>query len=192
MREPRIVLKTTIIPCLIALIIVSATMTGCNKTSSPSPSPASETLVYENSEYGFSVEYPAGWAYEEGVKDTVVIFGSPFLDQNKIRITINITAEDVPESNAADLTDFAEMSEIGLQGAVENYNKTDEREITVCDRPAIFRSYTFTYQGRTLMQSQVYFLNDTVAYTITYTASPASHQDNTHFLDTMLSSFECE
>jgi len=158
----------------------------------PLPPPAPETLTYINSEYGFSVEYPKDWIFEEGLMGVIVVLAGPFLEEEQFMININITSEDLPNFPKMSLEDYSRVSEMQLKKVAENYQEVDKYDTAIADCPAIVCTFTSDYEGTAMMQTQIYFLKGNVAYVITYSATPQSHGQYYECFEGVVSSFKFE
>jgi hypothetical protein len=158
----------------------------------PLPPPAPETLTYINSEYGFSVEYPKDWDFEEGLMGVIVVLAGPFLEEEQFMININITSEELPKFPKMSLEDYSRVSEMQIKKMAENYEEVDRYDTTIADCPAIMCTFTSDYEGIAMMQTQIYFLEENVAYVITYSATPQSHDQYYECFEGVVSSFKFE
>jgi hypothetical protein len=158
----------------------------------PIPPPAPETLTYINSEYGFSVEYPKDWDFEEGLMGVIVILAGPFLEEEPFMININIASEDLPKFPEMSLEDYFGVNKMQIKKMSENYEEVDKYDTTIGDCPAIVYTFTSDYEGTAMMQTQAYFLKENVAYVITYSATIQSHDQYYGCFEGVVSSFKFE
>ncbi|MDP6142475.1 MAG: hypothetical protein QGF23_03430, partial [Dehalococcoidales bacterium] len=56
-----------------------------------------KSQTYTNSEYGFSVNYPADWDAREGIVGLVVAFDGPTVLEGIYDVNINVNAERIDE-----------------------------------------------------------------------------------------------
>ena len=144
--------------------------------ASPPSKPDIEILIYMNSEYGFSAEYPNDWEFEEGLMETIVLFAGPLVAE-EFMININILSEELHEFPKTTLEDYARLSEMGIKRSVDYYEKVDEHSSIIDGQPAIVRSYIAEMDGFRHMQTQAYFFKENVAYVITYAAPTEFHDE---------------
>ena len=197
-----VILCTVILFVLLpAALVVSCQQPAPSPTPAPAPSPtptpapsppkpAIESLTYTNSEYGFSLEYPKDWDFEEGLMGTIVLFVGPFVEEEEFMINMNIMSEELLEFPKITLEDYAKIGEMGIRKMVENYKKIAEHSATIGDLPAIVLTYTAGSGVDMLMYSQAFFLEENVAYVISYAAPPEFHDEYVKSFELVISTFE--
>ena len=158
----------------------------------PAPPPTTESLTYTNSEYGFLVEYPKDWDFQEGLVGTIVMFAGPFIMEEEYMINMNILAEELPEFPKMTVEDYAGVGEMQLKRVADYYEKVDEHSATIDDLPAIVRSYIADFEGVRQMQTQAYFLKENVAYVITYSAPVEFHDEYADCFGLVIGTFRFE
>jgi hypothetical protein len=168
-----------------------AVLVGCQQQSEPpSPPLAPETLVYTNSEHGFSLEYPKDWNVEEGSAGTVVLFTGPQVGEYEYMVNINIVTEELPSEMT--VQDYARMAELQQKKAWSDYVKVKEYTSTISGLPAVVKTFTATPINVPLKDIQVFFIKDEVAYIITYDVAIDSHDEYAEFFDLAISTFKFE
>ncbi len=195
-------MKKLVILCTVILFVLlpAALVVGCQQPAPapsptptpapPPPKPAIESLTYTNSEYGFSLEYPKDWDFEEGLMGTIILFAGPFVKGGEFMINMNMVSEELPEFPKITLEDYLKLSEMQIKKAMENYEKVGERSATIADLPAIVLTYTGGSGVDMLMYSQAFFLEENVAYVITYAAPPEFHDEYVKSFELVISTFE--
>ena len=112
----------TLIPvaCLLVSIVVGTACAG--PTATPAPSAIPMTL-YENTEHGFSIEYPEGWA--ENVQELGTNFSSEFKDPGELlsaSVSVEYKAEDIIladlVSEGKEYLEYMSQYELILEGDV--------------------------------------------------------------------------
>jgi len=81
------------IVCFLALVVIAAGCVGPAATPAPSAIPMA---LYENTEHGFSIEYPEGWA--ENVQELGTNFSFEFKDPGELisaSVSVEYKAEDI-------------------------------------------------------------------------------------------------
>ena len=160
-------------------------------TSEPPPSsPDIESLTYTNSEYGFSLEYPKDWDFEEGFFESIVIFIRPLLEETPDMASINIGSAEFSEFPKPTLEEYVERSQLQIEESTENYNEVDRYNTTIGGQPAIVLTITGTRGNVYAMASQAYFFKENAVYIIIYTTSPESYDEYTDCFELVLSTFD--
>ncbi len=169
--------------CIITVLVLTLALPadGCG---------SSGKKTYANSQYGFTVDYPAGWAMEEGVSGSIVIFKGPVMEETGGRVNINITNEQLPESSNTSAEDYLNLTDTQLAKGFANYAKLETSDLTVSGIPAKKMIYVFDMQGFNLKANQVYLIEDHNAFTITFVAAPDSYDKYTGESDMVINSFK--
>jgi serine/threonine-protein kinase len=191
---------------ILIILLLAASMVGCmqnqtqsqtSTTTEPSPAQSSQTptiasKTYTNIENGFSCQYPADWGLEENLMGTLVVFAKPLTSKNDFMININIMKEELPQFPEISAEDYAKITGLKISTSVEKYQKLEEHNTTIGIVNAIIYTYTFNINDNAVKQSQAYFIMETTAYCITYSATPDSYDDNVAYFDLVLNSFTFE
>ena len=83
-----------------------------------------KSLPYTNSEYGFSVDYPADWDVREGVVGLVVAFDGPTVLEGIYDVNINVNAERLGQEMT--LEDYVKASDMRARKTIPSYKKVKE------------------------------------------------------------------
>jgi len=129
--------------------------------------PTTGFKTYTNSQYGFSIQYPAGWTEGEGVSGTVVSFMSEQSAPTDVfKESANVTTEDLSASGAS-LAEYIVAANDQIKNAFPNAQviSDTDRQIAGIDGHAI--TYTAETQGVTLELIQAFTVKDDRAYVIT-------------------------
>jgi hypothetical protein len=177
--------------CMLTLVL------GCQKQTTPKTSsnlPATASTLtgktYSNSQYGFSIQYPADWPPKEGASGTIVIFAGPAVTATGGIININITSEKLPDSPKMSVSDYAKAGETQLQNAFANYAKASESNATIGGQPAVVRVFTGSINNISLKFAQAYLIKGNLSYIITYTSTPDMFDKYSDFFNLAITSFK--
>ncbi len=151
-----------------------------------------KSLTYTNSEYSFSVDYPADWDVREDLDGLVVVFAGPSVLEGIYDININVLAERLRKKMT--LKDYVMASDLKAIQTIPNYRKVQAEATTVSGLPAIVFVATLAVKcnGKKVSLKNKYaiFIKDKVAYTITYDTPAQFHDEYADCFDLVISSFK--
>lgn len=134
--------------------------------------------IYENSSFGFQIQYPQDWSKEEGTNNTIVTFKSPQGQNDKFIENVNILTEDVSQAKGITLEDYeqAAVKIIRESSELKDFKQVESKAMTLSGVPGKAAAYTSMYvpNGLKLYTRQYFTIKNNMVYIITYTAS----QDN--------------
>ena len=113
-----------LIACLIGLIVAAA---GCFRPSAAPATPSIPMALYENTEHGFSIEYPEGWA--ENVQELGTNFSFEFKDPGELlsaSVSVEYRTDDII------LADFVSEGKEYLE-YVPQYELISEGDVTTSE-----------------------------------------------------------
>jgi hypothetical protein len=177
---------------LAALLLVAACAPPPTPTPTPSPTPTPplETLTYNNSAYGFSLEYPKDWEAREEFIATIVTFVGPVEEATGGAININIAATQPAESPEVTLEEYVRLFKLRVKADAENYEELDEYNTVVDDRVAIVWTYKEDFARTPLMVTMAFFMKENVVYAISYGATPELYYDYLGCFELVLGTFQ--
>jgi hypothetical protein len=150
--------------------------------------------VYENSSYGFKMQYPKDWTKEEGSNNTIVTFKSPQGKNDKFIENVNLVNEDVSQVPGISLDAYeqAAVKIIKESSELKDFKQVESKSMTLSGLPGKSVAYTSLYapNGLKLYTRQYFTIKDKMVYIITYTAS---QDDPSAFMDVvqkMVGSFQ--
>ncbi len=150
-----------------ATLSTKTATTSSKLTSVPTTNiikPTISSKIYSNSQYNFSLEYPAEWEFEEGLLGTVVFFAGP--SEPNYQMNVNLVTEELPKIYSID--DYSKLGELQVKKAHSDYVNLGELHTNISGLPAIIRTFTVTIKSVPLKDTQAYFIKDKTAYIITY------------------------
>ncbi len=151
-----------------------------------------KSLTYTNSEYSFSVDYPADWDVKEGVVGLVVAFDGPTVLEGIYDVNINVNAERLHKEIA--LEDFVTASDLRARKTIPNYSTVKAYVTTINGLPAIVLVATLAVKSNgkkvDLKNKYAIVIKDKVAYTITYDAPVECHDEYADCFDLVIGSFK--
>ena len=152
------------------------------------PAPlATETGIYSNEEWGFSLEYPKGWQVIEELLEGTVIFTSSLAEGSTVIIVI---AEELPAFPEPVLEDYVEMTESQMESELTDYGKVSQYSTTVAGEAAIVYTVTWSLGTQAGKHTQAIFLKDRVAYRVSYAGTPESYDEDIDCFELVINSFK--
>ncbi|OGX37028.1 MAG: hypothetical protein A3D87_01215 [Omnitrophica WOR_2 bacterium RIFCSPHIGHO2_02_FULL_50_17] len=148
-------------------------------------------LKYENKLYGFSLKYPAAWAYAENQGGAAAIFYAPAENELDIfKENVNIVIQDISK-NPMGLEEYTKTAIRQMQLVFEQNLVILESEPTLIDGRAAHR---FVFLGKgpeaELRFMCLWTLVDMTAYQITYTAIDAKYDKYIDQVKSLVRSFK--
>lgn len=172
---------------LILLIIIFNFFVGCQEESSNNQDTI-EYSTYENSELGFSIEYPSDWNKLENpqeVPDVTVVFASPSNEPTK---TGNLMVS-ILDNILMTMEEFKDAHIENLSSIISNFTLISEKSITISDLPGYEIIYTFTEGMYTWRQLEVWTIANDILYFLVHQADQAYYENFANEIDHMINSF---
>jgi hypothetical protein len=199
LKSIKLAIKNISTKVLTAFFVISlVTIAGCASppqksvdiTALPTSSQPFLGKDYANSQYGFSLSYPAGWTMQEDVPGTIAVFGGPA--SGDFMANINIISDNLTGYTKLTLPEYAAMGDKLLQSRADNFTQVQEMNTTVSGVPAVLHSYTIIIKGIEASGSQVMFFNKkhTAAFIITFTSPPELYESNYDCFLGLINSFK--
>lgn len=162
---------------VMTILVLSALAIGCGGQETASQNPTTiANKTYANTDYNFSVEYPADWDAKENLteqeKDTgvVAVFEGPSSPEYDLRVQITLEAENLGGETTAE--GYATgVEEYILKKNLANYTNIEEQETTIVGLHAVIRVFTSTTSRAMFKYTQAYFTKKEIGYVITYAAT---------------------
>ena len=181
------------------LLIAGCTSTQTSNTQ-PSQVPAAsntaastvpgQMATYANAQYGFQMDYPAGWTVKEnstlaGGYSTVVMFEGPRID-NLYTPSIMVHTE-----NAGGYTEnhFAQNEKQQMTAKYGSGSVLDEGTIKVGGLDAYYLHFRLGLQGNP-EQKGVYLVKDDRYYFISYATLESDYNTSIKYFDASIASFK--
>ncbi len=152
----------------------------------------SSSGIYENSTYGFSMSYPAGWIVEEAEPNSlgmVVGFLAPGGDINNPTNYVTAQIEDLPASQKIALNAYTSAVISSLKSSYKDFKLLATKDITLGDLPGKELLYTIDKEGTPYKILLQYTIKDNKAYVLTYYAQEYSYAQIEEGAREILSSF---
>ncbi len=175
-------MKKIVIPCIAVIFILSSVLSiaGCQQT---------ETQTYNNYLFGFSCEYPDGWALEETIPGVVVAFVEPSPVRMGRTVNIVITAEVSYEFSGLTVEEYARNADEQLSLGLDSYESLDEYSTDNDGIPVLVRTYSFDMNDTIMKGTQAYIINNNTLYIIGYVAAPDHYADYLGHFNLVIESF---
>ena len=148
---------------------------------------------YRNKKGGFSIRYPASWAYEENLGGAAVIFFSPQEnDLDFFKESVNVVVQDL-SANPMELKPYSEI-------AIEQMRLVFKDNFVILESGLTFISgqpgYKLIFLGKgpenELKYMSVWTIKNQTAYQVTYTALSSQYDRYQLKVKRMLSSFRID
>ena len=194
-----------------ALLLCLLSLSGCTQPVIPSPAPAQTTappvatprapaatpatpapvtttgtdyLTYSNSQYGFTMVYPAGWSKQENTGNNVVVFTQPSQGMGDIPSVMRVSVADI-SSTPMTLEQFKAAQLAKKPGLNLIYDQAYKGNGFGGWKVA------FTVNQEPLMEGvEVYTIRGPYAYTIAYSAKENKYAALVVPMDAMFKSFQ--
>lgn len=150
--------------------------------------PQSPSNLYENNIYGFSIEYPKNWKFEENSdsdRGTIIVSFSP--TQNDF-VNFNIMVENVGGFTS---NEYVEASKNYLSQSLENndINYTYEGNMTIDNQEAYFFEFAWNFQGNPFQTKSVILINGKNAYIIKFSSLQDMFENDVIDFEKIISTF---
>lgn len=173
------------------LYVLSIALSFCLVESMPasmaqinSEAVMSESLMYDNPNLGFTLEYPSDWIKEESLS-----FISPRLSiSDEAPESIAVTTE--PNFSNLTLDEYSDSSLSILESQFSNYTLIESSNSTLSGYPAHQIIYTYTLEGIDLKNLQIWTIADDMVYVLTYGGTTKEFEDSLPVIQNMIDSFE--
>jgi len=145
---------------------------------------------YKNSEYGFSIKYPAAWSLEENKNGAAVLFYSPQEnDLDFFKESVNVVVQDIA-GNPMEIKDYAKLAIKQMEAVFgENMIIIESEPIFFADRSG----YKLVFVGKgpetDLRYMSVWAIEGLTAYQVTYTSLNTQYEHYVSKVKRMLRSF---
>lgn len=152
----------------------------------------SSSGIYENSTYGFSMSYPAGWIVQDAEPNSlgmVVGFLAPGGDINNPTNYITAQIENLPASQKIALNGYTSAVITSLKSSYKDFKLLATKDITLGDLPGKELLYTIDNQGTPYEILLQYTIKDNKAYVLTFYAQEYSYAQIEEGAREILSSF---
>ncbi len=155
---------------------------------SPNEANGSETIVYENPNLGFSLEYPSNWTKEESLSPPSLLLYSPRLSAtDEAPESMAITTEVV--SSDTSLKEYSNSALNVLRTQFPSMNLLETSNSTLSAYPANQIIYTYFVNGVELKNMQVWTIVNDMVYVITYGGTLDEFNDSLPVFHNMVNSF---
>lgn len=172
----------TIMAFLTLFVAVSPLSTSLAQTNETAI-PTKETLLYDNPNLGFTLEYPSNWT-----KDESITFVSPMSKTDEAPESISITTEVIPANTT--LGEYSNSAVRLLEEQFPDFTLLEFVNSTLSGFPAQQIVYTYTEGETELKLMQIWAVADGTAYALTYAGIPTEFNDALPVFQNMVDSFE--
>lgn len=148
--------------------------------------------MYIDTLYQYKVLYPSNW--EAKYNSSIVLFYSPKDDINdQFRENVNVIIQDL-SNHPLNISEYTDLTKKQIIDALGEGTILSIKDVKLADYKAkeiIYKMNKKTLDGKdfNLQFKQVYFLQDNIAYLITYTAEITRFEQYLVFADKMINSF---
>lgn len=149
-----------------------------------------EMLLYENSQYGFSVSYPSDWSAEEPDPNELGIVAGFLAPGESIDDPLNyvtVQIEDLPTGTT--LSEYTQAVLTNLQSSYPDFQLLAEGEMIISEVPAHVIAYGVTVDLTAHQVLLAYTIKDDRAYIITYYALADRYAEFEDAAKMMINSF---
>jgi hypothetical protein len=141
-------------------------------------------IPYNNTSFGFTLEFPSNWQKEESL---TLVSPQGGID-NEYPEIISIDTEVLPSSDLS-LDTYSEAS-LGQVKSLQDFKLLNSSSITLAGLPARMIVYSFIDESETPMQNlHAWTVKDGTAYIITYSGTPEEFESSLPALQGVLDTF---
>jgi len=176
----------------IIAILLSVGFSGCEESSENGDNDEPGFYTYENTEKGISIEYPDTWnKYEnpQQVPGVLVLFSSPSTEPTKVG-SLMISVLDLEGHMGMDWFKQAHIENLSIQPTYSDFNVIYEDSAVLSDLPAYKIIFTFTQEGYTWRQLEIWTIKNNTLYFLMHQSDQAYYDTFTDIIDQMIESFE--
>jgi hypothetical protein len=149
-----------------------------------------EMLLYENSQYGFSVSYPSDWTAQEPDPNELGIVAGFLAPGESIDDPLNyvtVQIEDLPSGTT--LRGYTQAVLANLRSSYPDFELLAEGEMIISEEPAHVIAYGVTVDETAYQVLLAYTIKDDRAHIITYYALADSYAEFEDAAKMMINSF---
>jgi len=173
-----------------SIVLLFVFLSGCGeKSSEKSENNESSFSTYENMQKGISIEYPSTWNKYENppqLPGVTVLFSSISSEPTK---TGSLTITVLDEVNLS-MDEFKEAHIENLSIFYTDFTIIYEDSAMLSDLPAYKIIFTFTQEGYTWRQLEIWTINENILYLLFHQADQAYYENFADDIEHMISSFE--
>lgn len=171
------------------IIVLVLLLSGCQESTEDNNT--SGFSAYENTEKGFSIEYPTTWnMYENPTQAPGVdtLFSSPSNEPTKTGNLMVSVMGDVSMT----MDEFKEAHIENLSVLLSDFSITSQNATTLSDLPGYELVFTFTSEGYTWRQLETWTISDNTLYLLVHQADQANYETFVDDIQHMINSFSIE
>lgn len=173
----------------IIVIVLVLFVSGCQESSENENDDEPSFSTYENTEKGFSIEYPTTWNKYENppeVPDVDVLFTS----QSNEAIKTGSLMITVLDNISLTMDEFKEAHIENLSVLIPDFNIVSEKVTTLSDLPGYELLFTFTNDMYTWRQLEVWTISENTLYLLVHQADQAYYENFANDIEHMIGSFQ--
>ena len=157
-----------------------------------------ESLIYDNPNLGFTLEYPSDWSKEESLTFVSPPPSSSLPSEdgsNGTMSTTNLTPESIAVTTEVlvsniTLEEYSESAIGLLESQFPNFTILKSFETTLSGYPAHQIEYTFSLEGVELKNMQIWAIVDNIVYAVTYGGTTEEFDSSLPVFDNLIQSFQ--
>ena len=110
--------------------------------------------IYANTQYGISLQYPAGWMQiDENIDPALVVFAAPDVGTDPFRENVNVVVQELTELYM--LEEYSTLALNSVEQLIQGYKLVSYSDATVAGNPGKKLEYTSTTDAETVGFMQV-------------------------------------
>jgi hypothetical protein len=149
--------------------------------------------IYENSTYGFSINYPEGWILKEAAANDmnmVVGFLAPGGNMDNPANYIIVQVESLPSNEAINLDQYTNAITSNLKNSYKDFKLLSQSDVPLANLPGKEMLYTMSSEGTPYEILLKYAIKDNKAYVLTYYSQADSYSQFENDARALMSSFQ--
>lgn len=162
---------------LLLMILLGISVVGCQQETTQSFTTI-KSKTYNNTEYGFSLNYPSDWEVRES--DGKGIYTVSFEKEPEAVVQVWVFHAPVYRSSISTLDIFCEDAVDIWENSYEEFGILEEHNTTVDGLPARSITIAFIYEDISWEQTHIFFLKE-IPYRIIYTPMGSYDSYSDHF-----------
>ena len=143
--------------------------------------------LYTNSTYGFDLQYPSAWEYQEDVFGSHAMFFTPQAADDMFRENVGVITEALPADLEMTVDEYYDEAKVHLADYIVDFQEVVNTNMSINGKDAKKVQYLGSQGDYQLKWQQVFFIDNGTTYVMTYTALADTFDEYIDTVDKMVS-----